>query len=293
MVIDLDATLVTAHSDKQDATRSWKKGFGFHPLLGFVDHGGPSGGEPVCELLRPGKAGSNTAADHVVVLDTALAQLPRRASRPGRRGRMAVLVRTDAAGATKEFAAHLHEHAVEFSVGASFAHLDVHTALAQLPAAAWTPAYQARKPRAAERGVQIVPRDGPGSPLHRRHRPGPARLVRAARAARHRHRLRTQTTTAAHPRHRRTARAHRPATRAAHRLDLALGRGDHHRAHPTLHAPRSLTRPPHPYNRGPRSTGRPVELSRRSRAPIRQRHNQEDQQNGPKITVRSLRKRRG
>lgn len=60
VVIDLDATLVTAHSDKQDATRTWKKGFGFHPLLGFVDHGGADrhggGGEPVAELLRPGKA---------------------------------------------------------------------------------------------------------------------------------------------------------------------------------------------------------------------------------------------
>ncbi|WP_372452777.1 transposase, partial [Pseudonocardia nigra] len=43
VVIDLDVTLVTAHSDKEDATRTWKKGFGFHPLLGFVDHGGPSG----------------------------------------------------------------------------------------------------------------------------------------------------------------------------------------------------------------------------------------------------------
>jgi Transposase DDE domain group 1 len=49
---------------------------------------------------------------------------------------------------------------VEFSVGASFAHLDVHAALAFLPAAAWTPAYQARKPRAAETDVQIEPRDG-------------------------------------------------------------------------------------------------------------------------------------
>ena len=57
VVIDLDATLVTAHSEKQDATRTWKKGFGFHPLLGFVDHGDRSGGEPVAELLRPGKAG--------------------------------------------------------------------------------------------------------------------------------------------------------------------------------------------------------------------------------------------
>jgi hypothetical protein len=160
VVIDLDATLVTAHSEKQDATRTWKKGFGFHPLLGFVDHGGPTGGEPVGELLRPGKAGSNTAADHVVVLDAALAQLPAALRARDEAGRVAVLVRTDAAGATKEFAAHLAEQGVEFSVGASFAHLDVATALAQLPEQAWTPAYQARKPRAAEHGMQIEPRDG-------------------------------------------------------------------------------------------------------------------------------------
>jgi hypothetical protein len=160
VVIDVDATLVTAHSDKQDATRTWKKTYGFHPLLGFVDHGSASGGEPVSELLRPGKAGSNTAADHVVVLDAALAQLPASLRSRDEAGRVPVLVRTDAAGATRGFAAHLHERGVEFSVGASFAHLDVHSALAQLPAAVWTPAYPARKPRAAEHGVQIEPRDG-------------------------------------------------------------------------------------------------------------------------------------
>jgi hypothetical protein len=160
VVIDLDATLVTAHSDKQDATRTWKKGFGFHPLLGFIDHGTGGGGEPVSELLRPGRAGSNTAADHVVVLDVALAQLPAALRARDRDGRVPVLVRTDAAGATKEFAAHLHQQGVQFSVGASFAHLDVHAALAQLPPAAWTPAYQARKPRATEHGPQIEPRDG-------------------------------------------------------------------------------------------------------------------------------------
>ena len=160
VVIDLDATLLEAHSEKQDATRTWKKGFGFHPLLGFVDHGGPSGGEPVAELLRPGRAGSNTAVDHVVVLDAALAQLPAALRARDDNGRVAVLVRTDAAGATKQFAAHLAEQGVEFSVGASFAHLDVQSALAALPKAAWTPAYQARKPRAAETEVQIEPRDG-------------------------------------------------------------------------------------------------------------------------------------
>lgn len=160
VVIDMDATLVTAHSDKEDATRNWKKGFGFHPLLSFVDHGGPSGGEPAAQLLRPGKAGSNTAADHVVVLGDALAQLPARLQVRDETGRVPVLVRTDAAGATQEFAADLHERGVEFSVGASFAYLDIHTALAQLSKQAWTPAYQARNPRAAERGVQIEPRDG-------------------------------------------------------------------------------------------------------------------------------------
>jgi hypothetical protein len=160
VVIDMDASLVTAHSDKQDATSTWKRTFGFHPLLAFADHGPGGGGEPLAELLRPGKAGSNTAVDHVAVFDAALAQLPAALRAGDADGRVAVLVRCDAAGATKEFAAHLHRTSVEFSVGASFAHLDIHPALALLPRTAWTPAYQARKPRAAEDGVQIEPRDG-------------------------------------------------------------------------------------------------------------------------------------
>jgi Transposase DDE domain group 1 len=160
VVIDMDASLVTAHSDKEDATRTWKRTFGFHPLLAFADHGTGGGGEPLAERLRPGKAGSNTAVDHVAVFDAALAQLPAPLRARDADGRVAVLVRTDAAGATKEFAAHLHAAGVEFSVGASLGHFDIHTALDLLPAAAWTPAYQARKPRAAEHGVQIEPRDG-------------------------------------------------------------------------------------------------------------------------------------
>jgi len=67
VVIDLDATLLTAHSEKQDATRTWEKTFGHHRVLGFADHGAGGAGEPVAELLRPGKAGSNTAVDHVAV----------------------------------------------------------------------------------------------------------------------------------------------------------------------------------------------------------------------------------
>ena len=94
------------------------------------------------------------------MFDAALAQLPAPLRRPDEAGRVAVGVRTDAAGATREFAAHLAQTGVGFSLGANLGHFDVHTALAQLPAAAWTPAYQARKPRAGQQGPQIELRDG-------------------------------------------------------------------------------------------------------------------------------------
>jgi Domain of unknown function (DUF3459) len=101
----------------------------------------------------------------VTVLDAALAQVPARLLRArDEHGRVPVLVRTDAAGATQVFAQHLAATGVEFSLGANLGHSDTHTALAALPAPAWTPPYQARKPRAGETGVQIEPRDGPGLP---------------------------------------------------------------------------------------------------------------------------------
>jgi hypothetical protein len=62
LVIDIDATLVTAHSDKKSAAATYKRGFGFHPLCTFADHGPAGTGEPLAMLLRPGNAGSNTAA---------------------------------------------------------------------------------------------------------------------------------------------------------------------------------------------------------------------------------------
>jgi hypothetical protein len=70
VVVDLDATLVGAHSEKEHATPSFKRGFGFHPMLAFVDHAGDGGdggvggtGEPLAALLRPGNANANNAAD--------------------------------------------------------------------------------------------------------------------------------------------------------------------------------------------------------------------------------------
>jgi hypothetical protein len=128
-------------------------------LLGYIDYGVAGGGEPAAELLRPGRAGPNTVVDHIAVFDAAFAQLPAPLRQHDEHGRVPVLVRTDAAGATKQSAAHLHAHGVEFSLGASLGHFDIHTALTLLPQQAWTPAYQPRKPPPPN-GVQIEPRDG-------------------------------------------------------------------------------------------------------------------------------------
>jgi len=140
VVIDLDATLVTAHSEKEQASRTWKKGFGFHPLCAFIDHGADGTGEPLAIRLRTGRAGSNTAADHIGVTRQALAQLPdhQPGTRPGRR----VLVRTDGAGATHDFLKFLTGRRVTYSVGFT---LPAHTPdlLQHIPEEVWTPAYDA------------------------------------------------------------------------------------------------------------------------------------------------------
>ena len=77
LVVDADGVLVTAHSEKEQAAPTFKRGFG-HPLVAFVDHGMEGTGEPVGMLLPRGNAGSNTATDHVTVLRQALRQLPGR-----------------------------------------------------------------------------------------------------------------------------------------------------------------------------------------------------------------------
>jgi hypothetical protein len=93
LVIDIDATLVGAHSDKQGARPTFKQGFGFHPLGCWLDCGDGTG-EALSGILRPGNAGSNTAEDHVDVLAMALLGLPKTARR------QPILVRADSAGAT-------------------------------------------------------------------------------------------------------------------------------------------------------------------------------------------------
>ena len=103
--LDFDATITIAHSEKESAAPTWKRTFGFHPLLCFLDRPEVAGGEALAGMLRPGNAGSNTAADHITVLDLALAQLPQAwRPTPGTPGGPRVLARSDSAGATHAFA---------------------------------------------------------------------------------------------------------------------------------------------------------------------------------------------
>jgi Transposase DDE domain group 1 len=140
LIVDADATLVTAHSDKQGAAPTYRKGYGFHPLWTFADHGVDGTGEPLVVLLRPGNAGSNTAADHIAVLRAALRQLP--GDQPGRRPGRRVLIRTDAAGASHEVLDWMAGRRLSYSVGFTLPE-DFTDRLELIPPAAWTPAYDA------------------------------------------------------------------------------------------------------------------------------------------------------
>jgi len=139
VVVDIDATLVTAHSDKENAAPTYKKGFGFHPLLVFADHGAGGTGEPLSALLRKGNAGSNTAADHIAVLKAAFAQLP--GHKPGRRPGRSVLVRADGAGATHELLSWLTAQRVQYSVGFSLPDTFAEQLALLDKAELWQPAY--------------------------------------------------------------------------------------------------------------------------------------------------------
>ena len=96
VTIDLDATIVIAHSEKEQASPTWKKTFGHHPVTAWADHGADGNGEPLAICLRPGNAGSDTAADHIEAARLALARLPRQLRRK-------VLIRADSGGGTSSW----------------------------------------------------------------------------------------------------------------------------------------------------------------------------------------------
>jgi hypothetical protein len=138
IVLDVDASLVESHSDKQGAEPTFKKHiFGLHPIVVSV----ANTGEVLTVLLRKGNAGSNTVADHITVLGEAVAQIPARY-------RKKIIFRADGAGATKDLLAWIkaeaaeHGHTWHYSVGFDVTE-NVRTAIGQVPADVWAPALTA------------------------------------------------------------------------------------------------------------------------------------------------------
>ena len=140
--LDFDATISIAHSEKENAAATWKHTFGFHPLLCFLDRPEVAAGEALAGLLRSGNAGSNTAADHIAVLDMALAALPQPARpRPGDPSGPRLLARSDSAGATHAFAAACRERGVGFSFGFPI-DARIQRIVDVIPDACWHPALE-------------------------------------------------------------------------------------------------------------------------------------------------------
>lgn len=142
VVLDVDATIVVAHSEKEQATRTFKKTFGYHPIGVWCDNTQ----ELLAASLRPGNAGSNTTTDHIDVLSRAIAQVPASYRRT-------LLVRADGAGAshglldwlTTMNTARAHGQrgrSVEYSVGFAITE-PLRQAIALVPKNAWATALDA------------------------------------------------------------------------------------------------------------------------------------------------------
>jgi hypothetical protein len=138
ITLDFDAQLLECHTEKEQAAPHRKGGFGFHPLHCFL----AETGEHLAGLLRPGNAGSNTAADHVALLEAALAQLPADVQDRDCEEPLPILARADAAGATHAFAAALRERKIRFSLG-YYVDERVGEAALALPKKRWRPALDA------------------------------------------------------------------------------------------------------------------------------------------------------
>jgi hypothetical protein len=130
VILDFDATPITAHSEKEHAAGHYKGGFGFNPLLVSC------GREILAGILRPGNAGANNSEDHLSVLELALEQLPQSAL-DGE-----ILARSDSAGASHDFAFACRETRIRFSLGYAM-HAPVREAILALCENAWKPAINA------------------------------------------------------------------------------------------------------------------------------------------------------
>ena len=130
LTIDLDATLIGSHSDKEGAAGNFKGGFGFHPMLAYGDQTD----ESLAGELRPGNAGANTAADQIAVAEQAIAQIPTAHIED-----IELLLRVDSAGASHELLDWCREARIRFSVGYDLTET-VRAAILEIPDGAWVTA---------------------------------------------------------------------------------------------------------------------------------------------------------
>ena len=130
ITIDLDATLIQSRSEKDGAAGNFKGGFGFHPMLAYLD----SSTEALAGELRPGNAGANTAADQVAVAEAAVEQLPAEVAAEAE-----IVLRCDSAGATHELLEWCREGRIGFSVGFDLTEA-VRTAILAIPDRDWVSA---------------------------------------------------------------------------------------------------------------------------------------------------------
>ena len=130
MTIDLDATLLGAHSEKEGAAGNFKGGFGFHPMLAYLDETSEAlGGQ-----LRVGNAGANTAADQIQVAEQAIEQIPTEHVTD-----IEILLRVDSAGASHELLDWCRQGQIRYSVGYQLSE-PVRAAIIALKEESWRPA---------------------------------------------------------------------------------------------------------------------------------------------------------
>lgn len=132
LTIDLDATLIGSHSEKEGAAGNFKGGYGFHPMLAYGDQTS----EALAGELRPGNAGANTAADQIAVAEQAIQQIPAEHIQT-----IGLLLRVDSAGASHELLDWCREGRISFSVGYDLTET-VRTAILEIPDSDWIPALE-------------------------------------------------------------------------------------------------------------------------------------------------------
>jgi len=130
LTIDLDATLIGSHSEKEGAAGNFKGGYGFHPMLAYADQTS----ESLAGELRPGNAGANTAADQIAVAEQAVQQIPAEHIE-----NIGLLLRVDSAGASHELLDWCREGRIRFSVGYDLTET-VRAAILETPDSTWVPA---------------------------------------------------------------------------------------------------------------------------------------------------------